>query len=118
MQAELTHANRAAAMGQVTGSVTHELSQPMTAMLCNAEAALSWLGSQSPNLEKARQALASIVADAKRGSEIIGWVRSLIKKTPAPKESVDVNGAILGRDHHSPQRTAQARCLASDRPCY
>jgi PAS domain S-box-containing protein len=95
MQAELTHANRAAAMGQVTASVTHELSQPITAMLCNAEAALNWLGSQSPNLERARRALASIVADAKRGGEIIGWIRSLIKKTPAPKESVDVNGVIL-----------------------
>ncbi|MCP3471656.1 PAS domain S-box protein [Bradyrhizobium sp. CCGUVB1N3] len=95
MQAELTHANRAAAMGQVTASVTHELSQPITAMLCNAEAALNWLGSQAPNLEKARRALASIVADAKRGGEIIGWIRSLIKKTPAPKESVVVNGVIL-----------------------
>ncbi|MBH5401956.1 PAS domain S-box protein [Bradyrhizobium sp. CNPSo 4010] len=95
MQAELTHANRAAAMGQVTASVTHELSQPITATLCNAEAALNWLGTQSPNLEKARQALASIVAEARRGSEIISWVRSLIKKAPAPKESVDVNGAIL-----------------------
>ncbi|MCP3459406.1 PAS domain S-box protein [Bradyrhizobium sp. CCGUVB23] len=95
MQAELTHANRAAAMGQVTASVTHELSQPITAMLCNAEAALNWLGSQAPNLEKARRALASIVADAKRGGEIIGWIRSLIKKTPAPKGSLDVNGVIL-----------------------
>ncbi|MDH2340959.1 PAS domain S-box protein [Bradyrhizobium sp. SSUT77] len=95
MQAELTHANRAATMGQVTASVTHELSQPMTAILCNAEAGLSWLESQSPNLEKARQTLASILADANRGGEIIGWIRSLIKNTPAPKERVDLNAAIL-----------------------
>ncbi|MBH5370054.1 PAS domain-containing sensor histidine kinase [Bradyrhizobium glycinis] len=95
MQAELTHANRAAAMGQVTASVTHESSQPITAVLCNAEAALNWLGTQSPNFEKAQQALVSIVAEAKRGGEIISWIRSLIKKAPAPKESVDVNAAIL-----------------------
>jgi len=95
MQAELMYANRAAAMGQVTASVTHELSQPITAVLCNAEAALSWLGSQSPNAEEAKRALASIVADARRAGEIIGWIRSLIKKTPAPKESIDVKGAIL-----------------------
>ncbi|WFU45118.1 PAS domain S-box protein [Bradyrhizobium sp. CB82] len=94
MQAELTRANRAAAMGQVTASVTHELSQPITAMLCNAEAALNWLGSLSPNVERAQRALASIVADAKRGGEIIGWIRSLIKRTPARKESIDVNVAI------------------------
>ncbi|MCP3471040.1 PAS domain S-box protein [Bradyrhizobium sp. CCGUVB1N3] len=95
MQAELTHANRAAAMGQVTASVTHELSQPITAMLCNAEAALNWLGSRSPNVEEAQRALACIVADARRGGEIIGWIRSLIKRAPTRKESVDVNSAIL-----------------------
>jgi PAS domain S-box-containing protein len=95
MQAELAHANRAAAMGQVTASVTHELSQPITAILCNAEAALNWLGAQSPKLENARQALNAIVAESKRGGEIIGWIRSLIKKAPLPKESVDVNAAIL-----------------------
>lgn len=95
MQTELTHANRAAAMGQLTASVTHELSQPITAVLCNAEAALNWLASHSPNVEEAGRSLASIVADARRGSEIIGWVRSLIKRAPARKERVDVNGAIL-----------------------
>ena len=54
MQAELTHANRAAAMGQVTASVAHEVSQPIVAMLCHAEAALSWLDSQPPDVAEAR----------------------------------------------------------------
>ncbi|GLR85239.1 sensor histidine kinase [Bradyrhizobium iriomotense] len=121
MQAELTHANRAAAMGQVTASVTHELSQPMTAVLCNAEAALNWLGSQSPNVEQARRALASIVADARRGGEIIGWIRSLIKRAPARKEGVDVNGAILdvitiARSELLRHRVLLQTDLASDLP--
>ena len=95
MQAELTHANRAAAMGQVTASVAHEVSQPIVAILCNAEAALSWLGSEPPNLAEARRALASVVTDASRAGEVIDWIRALIKKTPARKEIVDVNSAIL-----------------------
>jgi PAS domain S-box-containing protein len=95
MQAELTHANRAAAMGQITASVAHEVSQPITAMLCNAEAALSWLGSQPPNVEELRRALASIITDANRAGEVMNWIRALIKKTPAQKESIDVNNAIL-----------------------
>jgi len=95
MQAELTHANRAAAMGQVTASITHEVSQPITAMLCNAEAALSWLDSQTPHVGELRRALASIVTDANRAGEVLDWIRTLIKKAPAQKESVDVNNAIL-----------------------
>jgi PAS domain S-box-containing protein len=95
MQAELTHANRAAAMGQVTASVAHEVSQPIMAMLCNAEAALGWLSSQPPNVAEVRQSLASIVTDANRAGEVINWIRALIKKTPAQKESIDVNDAIL-----------------------
>jgi C4-dicarboxylate-specific signal transduction histidine kinase len=95
MQAELTHANRAAAMGQITASVAHEVSQPITAMLCNAEAALSWLGSQPPDVVEVRQALASIVTDANRANEVMNWIRALIKKTPARKESIEVNKAIL-----------------------
>jgi len=95
MQAELTHANRAAAMGQVTASIAHEVSQPIVAMLCNAEAALSWLGSQPSNVAAAQRALASIVTDGNRAGEVINWIRALIKKTPARKETIDVNNAIL-----------------------
>jgi C4-dicarboxylate-specific signal transduction histidine kinase len=95
MQAELTHANRAAAMGQVTASVAHEVSQPITAMLCNAEAALSWLDAQTPEVAEARQALTSIVADANRADEVINWIRALVKSAPARRERVDVNKAIL-----------------------
>jgi len=95
MQAELAHANRAAAMGQVTASVAHEVSQPIVAMLCNADAALSWLGSQPPDVAEARRALASIVSDGNRAAEVINWIRALIKKTTAPKESIDVNDAIM-----------------------
>jgi PAS domain S-box-containing protein len=95
MQAELTHANRAASMGQVTASIAHEVSQPIVAMLCNAEAALGWLSCQPSNVAEARQALASIVADGNRAGEVIDWIRTLIKKTPARKESLDVNDAIL-----------------------
>jgi PAS domain S-box-containing protein len=95
MQAELTHANRAAAMGQITASVAHEVSQPITAMLCNAEAALSWLDSQPPNVAEVGRALATIVTDANRAGEVMNWIRALIKKTPARKESINVNNAIL-----------------------
>lgn len=95
MQAELTHANRAAAMGQVTASIAHEVSQPIVAMLCNAEAALNWLSCQPSDVAETQRALASIIADGNRAGEVIDWIRALIKKTPVRKESVDLNDAIL-----------------------
>lgn len=95
MQAELTHANRAAAMGQVAASIAHEVSQPIMAMLLNAEAALSWLDQQPADVAAVRRTLETILTDANRAGEVINWIRALIKKSPAPKESIDVNTAIL-----------------------
>jgi signal transduction histidine kinase len=94
MQAELTHANRAAAMGQVAASIAHEVSQPIMAMLLNAEAALSWLEQQPPDVAAVQRTLESILTDANRAGEVINWIRALIKKAPTPKESIDVNQAI------------------------
>jgi PAS domain S-box-containing protein len=95
VQAELAHANRAAAMGQVAASIAHEVSQPIMAMLLNAEAALSWLDSRPPEVVAVRRTLEAILTDAERAGEVINWIRALIKKSPAPKESIDVNKAIL-----------------------
>jgi PAS domain S-box-containing protein len=95
MQAELAHANRAAAMGQVAASIAHEVSQPIMAMLLNAEAALGWLNSLPPDVPAVTRILEAILTDAERAGEVINWIRALIKKSPAPKESVDVNKAIL-----------------------
>jgi C4-dicarboxylate-specific signal transduction histidine kinase len=65
------------------------------AMLLNAEAALSWLDSRPPDVIAVQRTLEAILTDAERAGEVINWIRALIKKSPAPKESVDVNKAIL-----------------------
>jgi C4-dicarboxylate-specific signal transduction histidine kinase len=65
------------------------------AMLLNAEAALSWLDQQPADVAAVRRTLETILTDANRAGEVINWIRALIKKSPAPKESIDVNTAIL-----------------------
>ena len=94
VQMELAHANRVAAMGQLTASIAHEVKQPIAATATNAAAALRWLGRQPPNLEEARQALDRIGKDAIRGGDIIGRIRELVEKAPPRKDSVDINEAI------------------------
>jgi C4-dicarboxylate-specific signal transduction histidine kinase len=94
MQMELAHANRVATIGHLTASIAHEVTQPIAATIADAQAALRWLGAQSPNLEEVREALDSIVKDTKRAGEVIGRIRALVRKAPRRKDSVDINEAI------------------------
>jgi len=91
---ELAHANRVTAMGQLTASIAHEVNQPITAAVINAEAALRWLGAQPPDLEEVRAALGLIVEDGTRAGNIIGGIRALIKKLPPRQACLDLNEAI------------------------
>jgi PAS domain S-box-containing protein len=93
-QMEVAHANRVATMGQLTASIAHEVNQPITAAVTNAQAALRWLAARPPNLEEARQALGSIVKDANRAGDVIGRIRDMVKKAPPRKDRVDINEAI------------------------
>ena len=95
VQMELAHANRVTTMGQLTASIAHEVNQPIAAAVTNAEAALRWLGAQPPNLEKLRQALGRIIENGRRAGEVIGRIRSMIKKAPPRKDRFDLNDAIL-----------------------
>jgi C4-dicarboxylate-specific signal transduction histidine kinase len=91
---ELAHANRVTTMGQLTASIAHEVNQPITATVINAEAALRWLGAQPPDLEEVREALGLIVEDGTRAGNVIGGIRALIKKVPPRQACLDINEAI------------------------
>src|SRR5229473_3240863 len=95
MQCELAHANRVATMGQLTASIAHEIKQPIATARNNARAALNFLDKSPPDVAEVREALACIVNDADRASDVVDRIGSLIKKAPARKEVVDLNAAIL-----------------------
>jgi C4-dicarboxylate-specific signal transduction histidine kinase len=94
-QIELAHASRVVIMGQLTASIAHEVNQPITATIGNAEAAaLRWLARQPPDLEESRQLLGRIVRDGRRASNVVGRIRDLTKKTPPRVERMEINAAI------------------------
>jgi PAS domain S-box-containing protein len=95
IQMELAHANRVATMGQLTASIAHEVNQPVTATIGNAQAALRWLAHEPPNLEETRQLLDRISKDGRRASDVVGRIRDLTRKAPPRKERLEVNEAIL-----------------------
>jgi PAS domain S-box-containing protein len=94
VRAELAHANRVATMGQLAASIAHEVSQPITAMITGAEAALRWQSAQPPELEKARKSINCVADDGRRAKEVIGRIRALINKAPPRTEALDVNHVI------------------------
>jgi NO-binding membrane sensor protein with MHYT domain len=94
-QADLAHVQRVTAMGELAASITHEVMQPLGAGMNNAGAALRWLGAQPPDLDKARNALGRTVENGNRAAEIIGRIRSLVKKEPPRKIVLEVNEALV-----------------------
>jgi signal transduction histidine kinase len=91
----LAHANRVATMGHLAASIAHEVTQPITAVVSAADAALRWLDAQPPDLVEVRQVLGGIIKDGNRASDVIGRIRGLIKKVPPRHDPLDINQAIF-----------------------
>nr|AWM06134.1 PAS domain S-box protein [Bradyrhizobium symbiodeficiens] len=94
VQAELAHANRVATIGQITGSIAHEVNQPITAAVIGAQAASRWLEHDPPDLEEVRRALARVVRNGTRAGDVVGRIRDLIKKVPPRRDLLEVNGLV------------------------
>ena len=94
-RAELAHVNRVTTLGELAASIAHEVNQPIAAVVTNAGAGLRWLAATPPNLDEVRSALGRIVKDGERAGEVLGRIRSLVKKTPMRQEQLDINDTIL-----------------------
>jgi PAS domain S-box-containing protein len=93
-QADLARVSRVTTMGELTASLAHEVNQPITAAVTDANTCLRWLTPDHPNVEEAREAASRIVKDAVRASDIINRMRSLFKNESLHRELVDVNDVI------------------------
>src|SRR5712671_1907250 len=93
-QADLARVNRVNTMAELTASLAHEVNQPITAAVTNADACLRWLAGDPPTLEEARAVAMEIVKDGTRAAEIITRIRLLFKKGTPQRELLDVNEVI------------------------
>src|SRR5215470_7813704 len=91
-QAELAHVNRVTAMGQLAASITHEVNQPLGAMVNSANACVRWLAAQ--NLERAQQSAVRVIDEGQRAADIIGRIRTHAQKEPPRTDGVGMNEAI------------------------
>jgi two-component system sensor kinase FixL len=93
-QQRLAHLARVAVVGELSGGLAHELSQPLTSILSNAQAAQQALARDRVDLAEVREILADIVAEDKRAGELIGRIRTLLKRQDSVKQSVDTNALL------------------------
>jgi len=91
---ELSHVARAAVMGQLTASLTHQLNQPVAAALSNAEAIQSMLESEHPDLEELRAAISDVVQDNLRAGDVIKGLRLFFRKDQIQKIPVDLGQLV------------------------
>ena len=91
---EIAHLARVATMGELSASLAHELNQPLTAILSNAQAALRFMAGDRADLDEIRDILDDIVADDRRAGKVIQRLRSLFRKGELIKVSVDINNLI------------------------
>lgn len=89
---ELAHAARLATVGELAASISHEINQPLGAILANAETAELLLDSKAPgNAEELRQILTDIRRDDVRASEVMRRVRALAGRREIEMKPLDVN---------------------------
>ena len=75
----------------MTGSIAHEIKQPIAAIVANAKAGLRWLERTNPDVDETRAVLQAIVRDGHRVDGVINGIRTMFKGNPATRVSVDLN---------------------------
>lgn len=93
-QAELARLTRMSAMGALAASISHEVNQPLAAVVTNADACLMWLSSDPPNLGEVRSAVDSIAQQGTRASDIVRRIRAMFTKAAPERMKVALNEVV------------------------
>jgi two-component system, LuxR family, sensor kinase FixL len=91
---ELTHLSRVSSLGLLSGSLAHEINQPLGIILANAQAAQRMLRSESPDLQELRDILDDIVGEDLRAGEAIKRLRALLKRGQTQLLPVNINEIV------------------------
>ncbi|HEY1290788.1 MAG TPA: MASE1 domain-containing protein [Burkholderiales bacterium] len=91
---QLTHLSRVAMLGELSGGIAHELNQPLTAILSNAQAAQHLVGNKSADPEILVEILRDIIAADQRAGEVIRRLRTLFKRGETQFQPLDANELV------------------------
>jgi PAS domain S-box-containing protein len=120
-QGDLARINRVTTMGELTASLAHEISQPISGAITNANVCLRKLGNDKPDLDEVREAVTRFGRDARRAAEIIARIRSQFEESSVNRETLGVSEMIretvaLLRDEATRYNISVRTELAADLP--
>jgi two-component system sensor kinase FixL len=92
---ELAHLGRVTMLDALTGSLAHEINQPLTAVMANTEAALRLMASQPPRIGDLHETLNEILSDNKRAADVVRRMRTLLRKGARQHEPIEMNGSVV-----------------------
>ena len=95
----IEHLQRLALAGELTAAITHELTQPLTAIVSNLDVADRLLKSAEPDVNELREIIVDMRADDRRAIEILKRIRSFMLKREVQKQALDLNSAIAETLH-------------------
>jgi C4-dicarboxylate-specific signal transduction histidine kinase len=93
-RAQLAHVARVTSLGVLTASIAHELNQPLSGIITNANTCLRMLAADPPDVDGARETARRTIRDGNRASEMIARLRAMFSKKESTTEPVDLNEAI------------------------
>jgi two-component system sensor kinase FixL len=96
---ELAHLSRVAMLGELSGALAHEINQPLSAILCNAQAAQRLLRADPPDLTEIRDIIDDIVVDDRHAGEVIQRLRKWLRKEHVDHVPLSLNGVVLDALH-------------------
>jgi two-component system, LuxR family, sensor kinase FixL len=91
---EMAHLSRVTMLGELSGSIAHELNQPLSSILTNAQAAQRILANGQADLATVQEILDEIVSEDKRAGEVIQRVRQWLKKAEVEQHPVQINNVV------------------------
>ena len=93
-QAELARMMRVTTLGQLTASIAHEVNQPLSGIITNANTSIRMLDSHPPNIDGARETARRTLRDGNRAAEVVARLRTLFNKKEVVSEILDLNEAV------------------------
>jgi C4-dicarboxylate-specific signal transduction histidine kinase len=94
LQQKLTHLSRVALLGELSGALAHELQQPLTAILCNVQAAQLLVAKDPPEFDELNEILAEIVDEDKHAGELIQRLRALLLRGEAQLQRIGMEDLL------------------------
>ncbi len=91
---ELSHVSRVATVGEITAALSHQLNQPLAAILSNAQAGKRFLESGVYDIQETKEILASIIEEDLRASKVIDGIRKLLKRDEVKMKAIDIREII------------------------